>query len=202
MIFKRKTLVSHIASIVLFLCSLYKANHLLYQCSTFLKQTLSQRFEFVKIRNCVNCFTTKRSVKACTNSRVDSVVTASLLHFNNSVRPVDTQSSTSAPTNSESITIVATHLLLKTIALSFKIQLAIVLVRIYLPHKRFITVRTIFDQESVSKFISKSTPTLFENSLLCLHYRHQQSSCDTLPKLLRRIATDLPILRPCLYFDH
>ena len=45
---KKKTLALHTASTVPFSCSLCKANHLLYQCSIFLKQTPSQRFEFIK----------------------------------------------------------------------------------------------------------------------------------------------------------
>jgi len=69
---KKKTLALHIASTVLFSCSLCKVNHLLYQCSTFLKQTPSQRFEFIKNqKRCVNC--TKHSVKDCKNLR-DNVV--------------------------------------------------------------------------------------------------------------------------------
>jgi len=50
---------------------LWKTNHLLYQCSAFLGQASSQRFDFIKRqKRCLNCFSTKHSVKDCTSIRV------------------------------------------------------------------------------------------------------------------------------------
>jgi len=68
---KRKALASYIASTIPLTCLLYKRSHLLYQCFMFLKQTASQRFDFIKKqRRCLNCFSVKHSVKDCTNTRV------------------------------------------------------------------------------------------------------------------------------------
>ncbi|KYM98772.1 hypothetical protein ALC62_10500 [Cyphomyrmex costatus] len=157
---KKKNLASHTASTVPFSCALCKANHLLYQCSTFLKLTPSQR-EFIKNqKRCVNCFSAKHSVKECTNTRACRQCSKrhyTLLHFDNSAQPVDAKSpSTSAPTSTESVTVVATHLLSKAVAPSFKILLATARVRVYSPQNRFVTVRALLDQGSVSTFISES----------------------------------------------
>jgi len=54
---------------------------------------------------------------------------------------------------SENVTV--THLLAKTVAPSFKIILATARVRVYSLHKRFVTVRVLLDQRSVSTFIYK-----------------------------------------------
>ena len=115
----------------------------------------SQCFEFIKNqKRCVNCFNMKHAGKDCTNSRACrqcSKCYHTLLHFDNSVKFVDIkQSSKSAPTNSENVTAVATHFLTKTVAPSFKILLATARVRVYSPHKRFVTVRALLDQGSVS----------------------------------------------------
>ena len=55
---------------------------------------------------------------------------------------------------SENVTV--THLLAKTVAPSSKIILATARVRVYSLHKRFVTVRVLLDQRSVSTFIYKS----------------------------------------------
>lgn len=67
---KNKSIASHSASTVDLSCPHCKASHLLHQCPTFLSQTPSQRFEFVKkCKRCINCFSAKHlSVKDCTNS--------------------------------------------------------------------------------------------------------------------------------------
>jgi len=54
---------------------------------------------------------------------------------------------------SENVTV--THLLAKTVAPSFKIILATARVRVYSLHKRFVTMRMLLDQRSVSTFIYK-----------------------------------------------
>jgi len=71
----------------------------------------------------MNCFSTKHAGKDCTNSRACqcsrqcSKQYHTLLHFYNSVKFVDIkQLSMSAPMNSENVTVVATHLLVKTVA--------------------------------------------------------------------------------------
>jgi len=52
----KKAFASHTGSAITFTCPLCKMNHLLYQCSKFLKQIPSQRFEFIKKqKRCSNC---------------------------------------------------------------------------------------------------------------------------------------------------
>ncbi|XP_029171148.1 uncharacterized protein LOC114940595 [Nylanderia fulva] len=154
---KGKILVSHTASTVSFACPLCKANHLLYQCSTFLKQTPSQRFDFIKQRKrCLNCFSSKHSVKDCSNSRVCRQCNKrhhTLLHFDNSTPPVQTES---PPATSANVNEVMSHLLSKTVAPNSNILLATARVRVYSPVGRFITARALLDQGSVSTFITES----------------------------------------------
>ncbi|XP_029166951.1 uncharacterized protein LOC114937603 [Nylanderia fulva] len=154
---KGKILVSHTASTVSFACPLCKANHLLYQCSTFLKQTPSQRFDFIKQRKrCLNCFSSKHSVKDCSNSRVCRQCNKrhhTLLHFDSSTPPVQTES---PPATSANVNEVMSHLLSKTVAPNSNILLATARVRVYSPVGRFITARALLDQGSVSTFITES----------------------------------------------
>ncbi|XP_018392969.1 PREDICTED: uncharacterized protein LOC108772023, partial [Cyphomyrmex costatus] len=158
---KKRTLASHIASAAPFSCTLCKENHLLYQCPTFLKQTPSQRFEFIKTqKRCSNCFGVKHSVKDCKSTRACKRCSKrhhTLLHFDASAPHVESeQPSTTTPASSENSTHITSHLISKTVAPKSQILLATALIRVYSPHNRFITVRALLDQGSVSTFITES----------------------------------------------
>jgi len=124
--------------------------------SIFLK-TPSQRFYFIKKqKRCSNCFSAKHSVKDCTNPRICRQCSKhhTLLHFNQSAQPIESeQSSTCAPAKTDNVNAVASYVL-STVALNIKVLLATVRVRVYSSCKRFVTVRVLLDQESVSTFIS------------------------------------------------
>ncbi|KYM95826.1 hypothetical protein ALC62_13525 [Cyphomyrmex costatus] len=152
---KKRTLASHTASAAPFSCTLCKENHLLYQCPTFLKQTPSQRFEFIKTqKRCSNCFGVKHSVKDCKSTRACKRCSKrhhTLLHFDASAPHVESeQPSTTTPASSENSTHITSHLISKTVAPKSQILLATALIRVYSPHNRFITVRALLDQGSVS----------------------------------------------------
>ena len=147
-------------------------------------------------------------MKDCKNSRACRQCSKrhhTLLHFDHSVQPVDAKlSSTSVPTSSESLPAVATHLLSKTVAPTFKILLATARVRVYSPHNRFITIRALLDQGSVSTFI-------FESLAQRLHLaRINRSVCITgiseMQSVVRHAAQITPNYsdasrRTCLYHD-
>jgi len=115
---KRKTLVFVYRSI---LVSIMQSELSIVSMFSIFLYSSSKRFEFIKTqKRCVNCFSTKHAGEDCTNSRACRQCSKrhhTLLHFDNSIKPVDIkQPSTSAPTNSENVTVVATHLLVKTVA--------------------------------------------------------------------------------------
>ncbi|XP_071578665.1 uncharacterized protein [Temnothorax nylanderi] len=173
---KKKSLASHSASAVPLACSICKANHLLYQCPAFLKQTPFQRSDFIrKNKRCLNCFSTKHHVIECTSSYVCRHCQKrhhSLLHFENIAKPVETESppvSTLAHTENKTNE-VAAHLISKTVAPNSKILLATARVRVHSSSGRFVTVRALLDQGSVS--------TLMTESL---------AQCLRLPKLRRAV---------------
>ncbi|XP_018399454.1 PREDICTED: uncharacterized protein LOC108777138 [Cyphomyrmex costatus] len=158
---KGKTLASHAASTAPFLCPLCKANHLLYQCATFLKQTPVQRFDFIKTqKRCSNCFSVKHSVKDCTNSRSCKQCNKrhhTLLHFDTPAQPLAAEPpSTSTTANIESLSAVASHLITKTVAPNSQILLATARVRVYSSHICFVNARALLDQGSAATFITES----------------------------------------------
>ncbi|XP_011687752.1 PREDICTED: uncharacterized protein LOC105449960 [Wasmannia auropunctata] len=159
---KRKAIASHNAAAVPFSCSLCKSNHLLYQCSMFLKKTPSQRFDFIKSqKRCINCFSIKHSVKDCTSSRACRQCSKrhhTLLHLDNSIDSAKTSESepASASTSVTADTEVASHLMSRTVAPNSKILLATARVRVYSPLGRFVTVRALIDQGSVSTLMTES----------------------------------------------
>lgn len=156
---KRKALASHNASTVSFSCPLCKTNHLLYQCATFLKQTPSQRFDFIKKqKRCSNCFSTKHFVKDCTSSRACRQCSKrhhTLLHLETSDQSADTPPQP-ASTPATRVNEVTSHLLSRTVSPNSNILLATARVRVYSPHGRFISVRALLDQGSAATFITES----------------------------------------------
>jgi len=97
--------------------------------------------------------------KNCTNSHVTTNVT--LLHFDHSVQPIETEQwSTCVTAKNENMNAVASHLLSKTVALNTKVLLATAHVRVYSPHKFFITVCAALDQGSVSIYFYPLLPNL------------------------------------------
>jgi len=124
--------------------------------SIFLKQTSSQRFYFIKKqKRCSNCFSAKHSVKDCTNPCICRQCSKhQLLHFNQSAQSIESeQSSTCASAKTDNVNAIASYVLSKTVALNIKVLLATVCMRVYSPCKRFVTIRALLDQESVSTFI-------------------------------------------------
>ncbi|XP_029163264.1 uncharacterized protein LOC114934724 [Nylanderia fulva] len=98
----------------------------------------------------------KHSVKDCSNSRVCRQCNKrhhTLLHFDNSTPPVQTES---PPATSANVNEVMSHLLSKTVAPNLIFWLATARVRVYSPVGRFITARALLDQGSVSTFITES----------------------------------------------
>ena len=158
---KRKTIASHAASTVQISCPLCRTNHLLYQCPTFLKQTPSQRFDLIKKhRRCLNCFSVKHPVKDCTSPRVCKECHKrhhTLLHLSNQPKLVTSESSPSAEVASSSgDNEVASHVLSKTVSPNSKILLATARVRVYSPSGKFVAVRALLDQGSVTTLITES----------------------------------------------
>ncbi|XP_029166945.1 uncharacterized protein LOC114937597 [Nylanderia fulva] len=158
---KNNTLASHAASTFTFACPVCKGNHLLYQCSTFLNQTPSQRFDFIRKNNrCLNCFSSKHNMKECTSSRVCKQCHKrhhTLLHFNAATKPSSSDQTVAPETardNSESE--VAIHLVSETLPSSSTILLAVARVRIHSQHDRVVTVRALIDPGSVATLITES----------------------------------------------
>jgi len=66
------------------------------------------------------------------------------------------QPATSAPSKTENVNAVVSHVLSKTVAPTIEVLLAIVRVRVYSSYKHFVTVHALLDQGSVSTFIIES----------------------------------------------
>lgn len=151
---KHKSIASHAASTVNLSCPYYKANHLLHQCPTFLSQTPSQRFVFVKnCKRCINCFSAKYfSVKDCTNLHGCKQCHKrhhTLLHFDATAKPSDSkQAAISASIITPPSNDITSHLLSKSVELKSKILLATIRVRIHSREGRQVTVRALLDQGS------------------------------------------------------
>lgn len=167
---KAKTYVSHSALTSPLSCPVCKASHLLYQCSTFLKQTPNERAEFIRNqKRCFNCLSAKHSVKECTSFRVCKQCNKkhhTLLHYE-SAKPSEMKvSSTSAPAIHEKASLassstaesskVASHVVSNIALPSYQILLATARVRVHSPRGRAITIRALIDQGSAATLISES----------------------------------------------
>lgn len=159
---KGKAIVSHAASTVNLSCPSCKANHLLYQCPTFVNQTPSQRYEFIKnCKRCVNCLSAKHvTLKECGSSRVCKQCQKrhhTLLHFESPVpssgsNQPSTNTSIDKPDNKE----VTSHLLSRSVSPMSQILLATARVRVHSRQGRHATVRALIDQGSAATVITES----------------------------------------------
>lgn len=161
---KTKPLASHTAATVQFSCPLCRTGHLLYQCPTFLKQTPSQRFDFIKKqKRCSNCFSLRHAVKDCTNPRACRTCHKrhhTLLHFDTSTAPVaNVPVPATVPATPGTSEEVVSHFLSRRVAPNSQILLATARVRVYSPQGRFVTVRA-------SCSTKDPCPSLLPNRLL------------------------------------
>ncbi|XP_011691714.1 PREDICTED: uncharacterized protein LOC105452372 [Wasmannia auropunctata] len=158
---KHHILASHSAATINFVCPVCNHNHLLYQCSTFLSQTPSQRGELIrKFKRCINCFSAKHMVKECTSSRACKKCNKkhhTLLHLDMSVKSSSAESSGMTGHASEnSDQAIATHVVSQTISPNSKILLATARVRVHSPHGHTAMVRALIDQGSVATLMTES----------------------------------------------
>lgn len=153
--------MSHTASTVNMTCPNCKTNHLLYQCPSFLQQTPSQRFEFLKrCKRYINCFSVKHSAKDCTSLHTCKQCHKkhhTLLHFKSSMKPtVSEQASNLSPNNNKTESNITAHLLSKSVSIKYNILVATARVRVYSSQGRYVNVRVLLDQGSVSTLISET----------------------------------------------
>ena len=156
---KSNTLASHAATTVTFSCPAF--THLLYQCSTFSNQTPAQRVDLIrKTKRCLNCFSSKHTVKDCTNIRSCKHCHKkhhTMLHVDPITKTSNSEPDEIATTfNAESETEVATHCVAKAAAPRTTILLATARVRVLAPNGRIITARALLDQGSVATLITET----------------------------------------------
>lgn len=153
--------VSSHAATVASPCPVCRDNHLLFQCDEFKNKSPSQRYDLIRKTNrCLNCFSTKHTVKDCASEHTCKQCRSrhhTLLHFATSVTvPTDTKIQNSdASTAYGALESVHTHLNAEKAATNAQVLLATARVRVYSPSGHYVEARALLDQGSAATIVTE-----------------------------------------------